>query len=71
MKITKELHLSRPARKSGGDRYESSRGGFVIYIPQYISRPEKGDAISIPLNRIKVTFEGGTEGYKAHMIENR
>ena len=34
--------LTRPARKSGGDRYECGKKGdqdfMVIYIPQYISR---------------------------------
>lgn len=46
------VELKRPARKSGGDRYES-KGGFVIYIPQDISRPEK----DTPLQTIKITFE--------------
>lgn len=43
--------LKREAKKSGGDRYEDETG-FVIYIPQYISRDEKGQA----RKRIEVTF---------------
>jgi hypothetical protein len=54
-KMKKEItvNLKKPARKSGGDRYESD-SGFVIYIPQDISRPA-----GTPLQTIKVTFEGG------------
>lgn len=54
MLITKEVKLVRIAKKAGGDRYESSGGGFIVYIPQAISRP---DAVK-PFPRIKVTFEG-------------
>ena len=49
--------LKRPARKSGGDRYEtydpdnSSSKPFVIYIPQNISRVNGKVA-----NQIEVTF---------------
>lgn len=46
-----EVQLIREARKSGGDRYESGKG-FIIYIPQEISRPK-----GIPLPEITVTFE--------------
>jgi len=48
MKVEEIVDLKRPARKSGGDRYESPNGEFVIYIPQYISRPE-----GVPLDPIK------------------
>ena len=47
------VELKRPAKKSGGDRYEST-DGFVIYIPQKISRPG-----GVALGAIKVTFEEG------------
>ena len=50
MKCIENVELKRIAKKSGGDRYEA--GEFVIYIPQYISRPE-----GVPLDRIKITFE--------------
>lgn len=46
------VYLKRKARKSGGDRYEA-KDGFVIYIPQYLSRPNGQE----PLTAIKVTFE--------------
>ena len=54
MKVQQLLILTRPARKSGGDRYEAQLGGdtMVIYVPQVISRPE-----GQPLEKIKVTFE--------------
>lgn len=52
MKKVETVELKREARKAGGDRYESPDGSFVIYIPQYISRPE-----AKPLDRIKITFE--------------
>ncbi len=48
-----QVTLKKPARKEGGDRYESS-DGFVIYIPQSISRPK-----GVPLNKFQITFEGG------------
>ena len=51
VKVTKVMELTRPARKAGGDRYESE--DMVIYIPQEISR-----ANGKPLEKIKVTFEG-------------
>ena len=47
--------LTRPAKKSGGDRYEHGVEGdkdyMVIYIPQFISRKEG------PKLEIKVIFE--------------
>ena len=52
MKVQEVVDLKRPAKKSGGDRYESPNQEFVIYIPQYISRPE-----GKPLASIKITFE--------------
>lgn len=53
MKKIETVELKRAARKVGGDRYESPGSEFVIYIPQYISRPE-----GKPLDRVKITFEG-------------
>jgi len=53
MKVIETVELKRPARKSGGDRYESPSGDFVIYIPQRISRPDGKEL----LQRIKITFE--------------
>ena len=52
MKKIETVDLKRAARKAGGDRYESAGGEFIIYIPQYISRPD-GEA----LGTIKITFE--------------
>ena len=52
MKTIETVELKRIAKKNGGDRYESPNKEFVIYIPQYISRPE-----GTPLDRIKITFE--------------
>jgi hypothetical protein len=48
------LELKRPARKSGGDRYECA--DLTIYVPQDISRPD-----GTPLKHITVTFEAGGE----------
>jgi len=39
MASTIQVNLIREAKKNGGDRYESS-DGFVIYIPQNISRED-------------------------------
>ncbi len=51
MKI--KFHLVKPARKSGGDKYESSEGvSMTIYIPQTISRPK-----GAPVQTFEVTFE--------------
>jgi len=53
MKHEKLVKLERQARKSGGDRYEAE-DGFMIYIPQAISRPDDKTS-SIP--EILITFE--------------
>lgn len=48
------VSLARPARKSGGDRYEGmfeDGSQFTIYVPQQISRPE-----GLPVAKIQVTF---------------
>ena len=48
--------LTRPARKSGGDRYEGSFDSgedFTIYVPQSLSRRTDGT----PVNSITITFE--------------
>jgi hypothetical protein len=49
------LKLEKPARKSGGDKYEAeySISPFSIYLPQAISRP-KGN---IPVETLKMTLE--------------
>ena len=49
------VHLARPARKAGGDRYETldRKEKFVVYVPQDISRPNGQKA----LDAIKVSFE--------------
>lgn len=52
MRTVETLELKRPARKAGGDRYETESGDLVIYIPQDISRPA-----GTPVLTIKVTFE--------------
>jgi len=52
MKVIETVELKRPAQKSGGDRYESPSGDFIVYVPQRISRPD-----GKPLQRIKITFE--------------
>jgi len=49
--------LARPAKKSGGDRYEYEWGPgsdkpFVIYIPQFISRKD-----GKPCNEVEVVFK--------------
>ncbi len=55
MKLT--LHLIRPARKAGGDRYEADVEGedkpWVVYFPQSISRLLGGQ----PTESIDVTIE--------------
>jgi len=51
MKKTVQVKLVKPARKKGGDRYESE-DGFVIYVPQNISR-ENGS----PFLMLAITFE--------------
>ncbi len=56
MKNELEFKLIRPARKSGGDRYEYGKekiaGHMVIYFPQEYSRAE-----GAPFPIIKVTLE--------------
>lgn len=56
MKTTLQFHLTRPAKKMGGDRYETMIEGepkpMVIYIPQKISRPK-----GILLQMLTVTIE--------------
>ena len=50
------FHLTRPAKKAGGDRYEATVEGehnnFTIYVPQSISRP-KGQ----PIQSLEITFK--------------
>jgi hypothetical protein len=48
-----KFHLTKPARKSGGDRYEGTHKSedFVIYIPQTISRPK-----GAPIQNLEVSF---------------
>lgn len=55
MLITKEVKLTAIGRKAEDDRYESDGGGFIVYIPQNISRSKPGQ--DRPRARIKVTFE--------------
>ena len=60
MKKVVIVELMRPARKDGGDRYETSDSLLVIYIPQHISRPDVakvGQHSNMPLSKIKITFE--------------
>lgn len=52
MEKIETVELKRAAKNSEGDRYESPNQEFVIYIPQYISRPDG----KTPLDRIKITF---------------
>ena len=51
MKEEITVMLKSPAKKKGGDRYESN-SGYVIYIPQEISR-----TAGLPATQIQVTFE--------------
>jgi hypothetical protein len=55
-----KFDLVRPARSSGGDRYECGRKGdpewMTIYVPQHISRPNGGQ----PVGMLEVTIK--TEG---------
>ena len=48
------VNLIQPARKSGGDKYEGNDGRFVLYVPQYISRPAGQPQ---PVEKLKITFE--------------
>jgi hypothetical protein len=56
MKVTLQFKLTRPAKKGGGDRYESLIEGeakpMVLYFPQRISRPE-----GAPSQTLTVTIE--------------
>jgi len=45
------VELERPAKKSGGDRYQNVAESFQIYIPQEISRPN-----GVPVQQITLTF---------------
>ena len=49
--ITEVVGLEKAAKNVGSDKYKSRDKGFVLYIPQYISRPS-----GIPLEAITVTF---------------
>ena len=52
------LGLTKPARKSGGDRYdgETEKGESInIYVPQSISRPDGGK----PVDEIVLTIDVG------------
>ena len=50
--------LTRPAKKSGGDRYESDVPDqdkpFVVYVPQTISRSEDRQVLA---KYIDITFD--------------
>jgi hypothetical protein len=56
---TMKFDLVRPAKSSGGDRYECGRKGdpewMTIYVPQLISRPS-----GTPVKELEVTIK--TEG---------
>jgi hypothetical protein len=48
------VKLVKPARKSGGDKYESVGAmPFNVYVPQVISRSKDG----YPAEQLKVTIE--------------
>lgn len=54
--------LTKPARKSGGDKYTAEMKGsttlFVIYFPQSISRADtSGKITGIPAYKITVAIE--------------
>lgn len=62
MKIELDFNLTRPAKKSGGDRYEhgveKSPEHMVLYLPQFISRErELSHAKGMPFSTVKVTIE--------------
>ena len=52
-----KFDLTRPARSSGGDRYECGRKGdeewMTVYVPQHISRPSDGR----PVETLTITIE--------------
>ena len=55
-KVTVLVQLTRPAKKSGGDRYEgmTHKGeDFVVYFPQSISRQENQE----PAKSLQVEIE--------------
>ena len=59
MKTTLIFTLTRPASKSGGDRYEHYLNGnkndkVVIYVPQHVSRANDVKGIA---KKIDMTFE--------------
>ncbi len=53
-----DFTLTRPARSSGGDRYEHGKKGdddfMAQYYPQSISRP---DVDGTPVERLRVTID--------------
>jgi len=55
METKLKFKLTRPAKKSGGDRYEygvkGNRDFMTFYVPQEISRPE-----GTPLKSITLTI---------------
>ena len=55
------FHLTRPARKRGGDRYECTLVGeekpFVLYVPQCISRITMTTSSKLVAKEIEVTFD--------------
>ena len=57
MKHALDFKLVKPARSSGGDKYEVSIPGvpqsFSIYVPQKISRPNGSTA----LDMLRITIE--------------
>ncbi len=56
MKTTLHLTLERPARRGGGDRYETNptetTESFQIYLPQTISR-----IAGVPIGKFEMTIE--------------
>jgi len=56
MKI--KMKLVKPARKSGGDKYEgaipTTGDTLTIYFPQSISRPKGSE----PIKELEITVEG-------------
>ncbi len=50
--ISFTFHLTKPARKTGGDRYECDGSDWTIYVPQEISRPK-----GAPVQTLKITVD--------------
>ncbi len=50
--ISFTFHLAKPARKTGGDRYECEGSDWTIYVPQEISRPK-----GTPAQTLKITVD--------------